>query len=92
MLICWPAGAFLGGLVGGLVASPEVLGLDAMFPAVLLAVAVPALKKPGVRRAAAVGSLIALVATPFLPPGLPVLLALAGLLTMIIPARRKART
>ncbi|WP_246186854.1 AzlC family ABC transporter permease [Microlunatus speluncae] len=91
VLICWPGGAVLGGLLGGLVAAPEQLGLDAMFPAVLLAVAVPALKRPGVRRAAGVGCLIALVGTPFLPPGLPVLVALTGLLTMIIPAVRKAR-
>jgi 4-azaleucine resistance transporter AzlC len=92
VLIGWPGGAVLGGLLGGLVASPELLGLDAMLPAVLLAVAVPALKKPGVRRAAGVGCLIALAATPFLSPGLPVLLGLAGLLTMIIPQRGRRAT
>ncbi|MFC7621167.1 AzlC family ABC transporter permease [Microlunatus sp. GCM10028923] len=91
VLICWPGGAILGGLLGGLVADPAQLGLDAMFPAVLLAVAVPALRKSGrVRLAAAVGCLIALVATPFLPPGLPVLLSLAGLLT-VLPRVREPR-
>ncbi|GAB3763828.1 AzlC family ABC transporter permease [Microlunatus parietis] len=91
VLLCWPGGAILGGLLGGLVADPAQLGLDAMFPAVLLAVALPALRKSGrVRRAAAVGCVIALVTTPFLPPGLPVLLALVGLLAAL-PGVRTSR-
>jgi len=92
ILLCWPAGAVLGGLLGGLVASPEQLGLDAMFPAVLLAVAVPALRRAEVRRAALVGCLIALLTTPLLPPGLPVLLALAGLAVVLIKAPGRTRT
>lgn len=36
--------------------------------------------RPGVRRAAAAGAVLAVAATPFLPAGVPVLLALAGLL------------
>jgi predicted branched-subunit amino acid permease len=91
VLLCWPGGAILGGLLGGLVADPAQLGLDAMFPAVLLAVALPALRKSRrVGLAAAVGCLIALVTTPFLPPGLPVLLSLLGLLA-VLPRVRERR-
>ena len=56
-------------------------GLDAMFPAVILALIVPALRERQLRRAALTGAVIALATTPFLPPGLPELLALAALLT-----------
>jgi branched chain amino acid efflux pump len=50
-----------------------------MFPAVILALIVPTLRDRRLRRAAVVGAVIALAATPFLPPGLPELLALCAL-------------
>jgi predicted branched-subunit amino acid permease len=50
---------------------------------VILALVVPALRDPPTRRAALAGAAVALAATPFLPPGLPVLLALSGLLLLI---------
>jgi 4-azaleucine resistance transporter AzlC len=78
-LICWPAGALVGALAGSALRNPDALGLDAMFPAAILALILPALKKPGSRYAAIAGAAIALATAPFLPPGLPELLALAGL-------------
>jgi predicted branched-subunit amino acid permease len=51
-----------------------------MFPAVILALIVPALRDRQLRRAAVIGAVIALAATPFLPAGLPELLALGALL------------
>jgi predicted branched-subunit amino acid permease len=50
---------------------------------VILALVVPALRDRQLRRAAVTGAVIALAATPFLPAGLPELLALAALLTTI---------
>ncbi|MER7204621.1 branched-chain amino acid ABC transporter permease, partial [Streptomyces sp. NPDC000188] len=41
----------------------------------------------GVRRAAAAGAVIAVAATPVLPAGMPVLLALTGLLVARTPRR-----
>jgi predicted branched-subunit amino acid permease len=90
VLICWPAGAVLGALIGGVIGNTNAFGLDAMFPAVILALIVPALRDRPTVRAALAGAVIALAATPFLPAGLPVLLALAGVLTLVIP-RRAAR-
>jgi 4-azaleucine resistance transporter AzlC len=79
VLACWPGGAVLGALAGGAVRDTSAFGLDAMFPAVILALSVPALSGTArVRGAALAGAAIALAATPFLPPGLPVLLALAA--------------
>ena len=78
VLLCWPAGAVLGALIGSVIGNTSALGLDAMFPAVILALIVPALRDRVTLRAALAGAIIALAATPFLPPGLPVLLALAG--------------
>jgi 4-azaleucine resistance transporter AzlC len=87
VLICWPGGAVLGALAGSFIKDTNAFGLDAMFPAVLLALIVPALRDRVRMRAAAAGAVIALAAAPFLPAGLPVLLALAGLLGLI---RRRA--
>ena len=83
VLLCWPAGAVLGALIGGMIGNTGAFGLDAMFPAVILALIVPALRDRVMLRAALTGAAIALAATPFLPAGLPVLLALAGVLAVI---------
>lgn len=89
ILVCWPVGATIGGLVGTGIDDTGAFGLDAMFPAILLALILPALRKDGeTRRAALAGAAIALTATPFLPAGLPVLLALVGLSLTVL--REKA--
>ena len=46
ILICWPVGAFFGGLVGSVVPDTNAFGLDAMFPAVLLAQRRPGRGRP----------------------------------------------
>ena len=83
VLICWPGGAIAGALIGGVIKNTSAFGLDAMFPAVLLALIAPALRDRVTLRAALIGAVIALAATPFLPAGLPVLLALAGVLSLV---------
>ncbi|MEU0584279.1 AzlC family ABC transporter permease [Streptomyces sp. NPDC006132] len=79
ILVCWPAGAALGALLGSVVRDTDALGLDAMFPAVILALILPALTTRPLRRTALAGAALALTVTPFLPAGLPVLTALAAL-------------
>lgn len=83
VLLCWPAGAVLGALIGSVIRNTNAFGLDAMFPAVILALIVSALRDHRLRRAAVIGAAIALAATPFLPAGLPELLALGALLTTV---------
>jgi 4-azaleucine resistance transporter AzlC len=78
VLACWPGGAVLGALAGSFLRDTSAFGLDATFPAVILALIVPALRDRVTALAAVAGAAIALATTPFLPAGLPVLLALAG--------------
>ncbi len=75
----WPVGTLLGAMVGKMLPSPETIGLDAVFPAILLALVLPALKKRTTLIRATSGAAISLVAVPFAPVGLPVLLSLLGL-------------
>lgn len=79
LFVVWNLGTGLGVLVGGAVADPARFGLDAALPAGLLALLWPSLRDPVARRVALVGSAMALLTTPVLPAGAPVLLALTGL-------------
>lgn len=77
VLITWPAGAITGALVGGIVHNTSAFGLDAVFPAMILALIFPALREN--RTPAFLGAAIALIGTACgLPAGLPVLFALAA--------------
>ena len=60
VLICWPGGAVLGGLIGSEVHDTSAFGLDAMFPAVILALIVKDLRDARTRRAALAGAAVAL--------------------------------
>lgn len=80
LFVVWQTTTVLGVAIGGLAADPSAFGLDAAFPAGLLALLLPSLRDPVARRVAIVGAAVAVVTTPLLPAGLPVLLALAGLL------------
>jgi len=79
--LLWPLGVLLGAGIGKLLPAPETIGLDAVFPAILLALVLPALKKKTTLIRASSGAALSLAAVPFAPVGLPVLIALLGLLT-----------
>jgi 4-azaleucine resistance transporter AzlC len=83
---CWNAAVALGALAGTVMRDTGAFGLDAVFPTVLLALVLPSLADRGTRNAALLGAVIAVAATPFLPAGLPLLLALAGLVLAGRPA------
>jgi 4-azaleucine resistance transporter AzlC len=76
----WLLGTIVGLLAGAAVPDPSVLGVDAAFPAALLALVLPGLRRADARRVGLTAAAVALAATPFLPPGLPVLAGLLGLL------------
>jgi 4-azaleucine resistance transporter AzlC len=78
LMVCWNIGVLVGTIGGAVISDTDALGLDAAFPAVLLALVLPSLRTAPIRRAAAAGAVVAIAATPFLPAGLPVLLALVG--------------
>ncbi|ADB30650.1 AzlC family protein [Kribbella flavida DSM 17836] len=79
IFVCWNLGVLVGALAGSVITDTDAFGLDAAFPAVLLALVLPALKDKATRTAGLIGAVVALAVTPFLPAGLPVLLALLGL-------------
>jgi 4-azaleucine resistance transporter AzlC len=78
LFICWNIGTAVGAFGAGLIGNPATFGIDAAFPAGLLAMLAPQLRRLEGRVAAATGAAIALAATPFLPPGGPLLLASVG--------------
>ena len=88
LFVCWNVGVVAGASLGTAVSDPAALGLDAAFPAVLLALVLPALRDRTTALAAGTGAAIALATTPFLQAGLPVLLALAGVVVALARPRR----
>lgn len=89
LFVLWQIGTVLGVLLGSAAGDPATLGLDAAFPAGLLALTLPSLRDRQTRHAALAGGAIAVVTTLFLPAGLPILLALLGLVLAVRPTRLK---
>ena len=83
LFAAWNVAVLAGAFAGRLVSDTGVFGLDAAFPAVLLALVVPSLSSGLTRLAALVGAVVAVAATPWLSPGVPVLLSLVGLLVVV---------
>jgi 4-azaleucine resistance transporter AzlC len=71
----WVLGTLVGVIFGGALGNPEDLGLDAIFPAFFLGLLAAELRRPHAVPTVVVAGAIALVLTPLLPPGLPVLLS-----------------
>ncbi|MFD6637595.1 AzlC family ABC transporter permease [Micromonospora chalcea] len=88
LFLAWNTGTALGVLAGGAAGDPAALGLDAAFPAGLAALLLPSLRDRETRRVALLGAGLAVLATPLLPAGLPVLLALAALVLPMLARRR----
>ena len=91
LFVSWNIGTLLGVLLGGATGDPATLGLDAAFPAGLIALLMPSLRDRETRLVALTGAAVAVLATPVLPAGLPVLTALLGLAVLLIPRRRALR-
>jgi 4-azaleucine resistance transporter AzlC len=88
----WNAGTALGVWLGGATGDPGTLGLDAAFPAGLIALIMPSLRDRDTRTVALGGAAVAVLLTPILPAGLPVLCALLGLGALLRPRRRRPST
>jgi predicted branched-subunit amino acid permease len=73
--VLWVGSTAVGTVVGGVLEDPNALGLDAAFAALFLALAVPYLKEPRARQAAAVAGLITLALLPIAPAGVPIIAA-----------------
>ncbi|WP_344967099.1 AzlC family ABC transporter permease [Streptosporangium fragile] len=89
LYLTWNATTLLGALGTSRVADPAVFGLDAVGPATFLAILWPRLtggdpETRTLRLIAGGGAVIALAATPFTPPGVPVLLAAVAVLAVLL--------
>ncbi|HEY1479086.1 MAG TPA: AzlC family ABC transporter permease [Gaiellales bacterium] len=80
LFVTWNIGTIVGVFAAGQIGDPAALGIDAAFPAGLLAMLAPQLRRREGRVAAAGGAAIALAATPLLPAGAPIMLAGIGAL------------
>lgn len=78
VFVFWNLGTMVGALGGEAIGDPRTLGLDAAFPAGFVALMAPHLRRRDGRVAAAVGGAVAIVSVPFVPAGVPILLAAVG--------------
>ncbi len=78
LFVVWNLAVLAGAVVGRTLSDTDALGLDAAFPAVLLALVLPSLTSR-TRGAALLAAVLAVAAAPLLPAGLPVLVALVAL-------------
>ena len=74
LYVLWVGGTALGTVVGDLL-DPEAIGLDAAFPALFLALLAPYLRSRRALLTALVAGAITLVLLPFVPPGVPIVVA-----------------
>ncbi len=76
----WVAGTLVGALSGDLLGDTDRFGLDAIYPTFFLALLISELRRPGSRGVALAGAVIALALVPFVPPGVPILVAASAAL------------
>lgn len=82
--LAWVSGTVVGVVGGEALGDPAALGLDAAFPALFLALLVPQLRTRRALVAAGLGGAMALVLTPFTPPGVPIIAASAAALIGLV--------
>jgi 4-azaleucine resistance transporter AzlC len=92
LMVAWTGGTAAGVLGGSALGDPADYGLDAMFPALFLALLVGQLDGPRTRISALAGGLIALALTPVLPAGLPIVVATLGAVIALTVRHRGAVT
>lgn len=80
LFVSWNIGTLIGAVGGSLLGDPNAFGIDAAFPAGLLALTALAWRNRVERRVALLGAALAVVLTPVLPAGLGVLAGLGGLI------------
>lgn len=88
MSVGWFTGTAAGVVLGNVIGDIRTIGLDAVFPAVLLGTVVSALRSRDTAVAAVLGGLVALVLVPIAPAGIPFLAAaLAALVAAKVPSK-----
>jgi 4-azaleucine resistance transporter AzlC len=92
LFTAWNIGTLVGAVAGRGLGNPRDYGLDAVFPAVFLALLAPQLRGPDAMRAAIAGVLIALALVPIAPAGVPIIASAVGAVPVLVAAgRRRSR-
>ncbi len=91
LFTAWNLGTLTGALAGQGLGNPRDYGLDAVFPAVFLALLAPQLRRPGASRAAVIGAAIALSLATVAPAGVPIIASVLGAVPALAAARRTTR-
>jgi predicted branched-subunit amino acid permease len=78
MHVGWLSGTFTGVFLGNVIGDSRRFGLDAVFPALLLAVIANLLRQRQGMMAAVVGGAVCAMLIPIAPAGLPIILSLVG--------------
>jgi predicted branched-subunit amino acid permease len=73
-------GTLLGAVAGRALDNPAALGLDAAFPAGFVVLIGPHLRSRAGRLAALLAAALVILTTPFLRPGMPILVAALAIL------------
>ncbi len=97
VLSFWMAAGYLvgsvaGALLGSRIGDPATVGLDAVFPAVLVAVSAPAWRRREGLVAATIGFAVTLATVELTPGGVPVLLSLTGAVLAVALVRPPSGT
>jgi len=87
MMIGWFAGIAVGTFLGNVLGDTSRLGLDAVFPAAMLAIIGNLLRTKDGFRAGMAGGLICLVLLPLVPAGFPIILSVFGVAAALVGAR-----
>lgn len=74
----WITGVFVGAFLGNVIGDAQRFGLDALFPAALLAITGNLLRGRAGATAAAVGGGLCLLLIPIAPAGVPIIASLIG--------------
>jgi 4-azaleucine resistance transporter AzlC len=82
--VLWNLGTLVGALGATQLGNPSRFGLDAAIPAAFLALLAPRLRERDGAATALAGAALALVAIPFVRPGVPVLVAALAVLPVVV--------
>ncbi len=80
--VFWNIGTLIGAVAGNAI-NPKTYGLDAAIPSAFVAMLWPHLRTVRGRKAAVLGVVLCLATTPFLPIGLPILIAATAILVAV---------
>lgn len=88
LLIGWFGGIAVGTFLGNVLGDIDRFGLDAVFPAALLAIIANLLRSREGRSAAAAGGVVCVVLLPVAPAGVPIIMSAAGAVAAVWLGRR----